>query len=303
MKRYLVLVVLICAYFFCDNINTTERVVQDLQWQYRELEQARTKARLRGDNDEANKLNLQMYKLYFTLRIAEDIRKNYWMLDEAQKKASTQLALLYEMENEEWPKCDFVEDQENPGVKARIANNVITVCQQKQETIDPDGRFGGRGVATKLVTAYANLAEFAHIHLDDYPKNKELLDARLDVFACGICQGETWRIKDCEKIVGEAKELLKEALGIEDDENTDSQEIAGKKEKAEVMYSAVRDLCDENPYIEWGNKHYILTTLARGLEAQYKEDATNDEEVKSSDGLANSLHEKLFYKEKQSNQG
>ncbi len=277
-------------------LGACERILGDLKQERDRLDRMRIAARNSGDFDADKMLALERDKLMFKIEMSESINEGYDTLAAQHKTAQDKLTVLQEIENDQWDKCAQKAREKNPTADPLVVepNKVILAIKEKRESINPDGRYGGQ-VCTQLITAYANLAEFAYIHLNEYPKNQELLQKRLDIFACGICQKEQWREEECAVIVGEANGMLKKALGIEN--GAAASQDKEVLESPEEMYTSVRDLCGNSRYIGWGNKSYILSTVARGLEAQCKLQADEDNDrADCCRGMANKLHEELFDK-------
>jgi len=273
-------------------LGACERILEDLKHERSLLDRLRVFARHFGAQEAERKLTVERDRLTFEIEISESINEGYETLAAQHKTAEDKLSVLQEIENEQWDKCAQKAREKNPTADPLVVepNKVITAIMEKRCSINPDGRYGGQ-VCTQLITAYANLAEFAFIHLHEYPKNQELLQKRLEIFACGICQKEQWREEQCGIIVEEAHALLKKALGLENNATSTDKEAL---ESPEQMYASVRDLCDNSRYIQWGNKSYILNTLGQGLEAQCKLQEGEDKEC--CKGIANRLHEELFNK-------
>jgi hypothetical protein len=285
-------IVAINAYQPCDFVE------QELREVSAEIKKAKKKNDAGSENMLINKQSKLLRKSYLCNRIYAE----YNVLADKQKEVDIQLSLLYEMENEEWGKLSQKAREKNPTAKTVCVdgNEVTAVLEAKKNEFKSDGRYG-QEVCTKLVTAYANSARLAHIHLDDYPQNKNILRERLEMHALGMCENEPWRKEKCISIVTEAHKKLMHALSYEDyvNENitADKQEVL---ESPEDMYIGIRDLCDSDKSIDWGSKSFILSTVSQGLKKRciLKQQQANGD-MSLCDDIPRKLYA-MFYKENDS---
>jgi len=248
------------------------------------------------DVDSKKMLREKEYKLLNKSILCSRIDSQYQALAEQQKKVEIQLSLLYQMSNEEWNKLSRTAHEKNPtaNVFNLDSNEVITVLENKISALKGDGRYGGE-VCTQLVTAYANLARLACIHLDDYPQNKNILKERLEMLSLGMCENELWREQKCTVIVTEARKQLTNLLGLEDESVT----VGTQAESPEDMYRGIRDLCDNDRSIDWGAKAYTLSTLSQGLKKRCILQQQAGGDVRLCDDLPRKLYA-MFYKQNDS---